>query len=398
MDSSNESCLICERPLPGKAQRYTNPRWFHFKCGRCGPYFASELGRLGLKYREDDTEWSAEERARLSGVVRARSIRGEDPPKFGYYDECATNPELDSAEKLLGAAPQTFSRQVDQTLLNLSQIKGRGEVIQLGREEDISIAYAKNNAELEMVLTDLEDEGYLQRTAETRGKIDVQITGRGWRKCEEMTEPGTADITKVTVSQGDSLTGDQTNPSPPKAFISYSWDSDDHKKWTKDLSARLRGDGVDVKLDQWETVPGDRLPEFMERAIRENDYVLIVCTPTYRVKSDKREGGVGYEGDIMTGELHTQGDHRKFIPILRLGDWDTSLPSWLKGKFGIDLHGDPYSDDEYKRLRDTLHGRLPKRPPLGEATDFTDNGTANEEGDESDLGKSVVTAWKALEK
>jgi glutamate synthase (NADPH/NADH) small chain len=35
---------------------------------------------------------------------------------------------------------------------------------------------------------------------------------------------------------------------PPKAFISYSWDSPEHKAWTKALATRLRSDGVDVTL------------------------------------------------------------------------------------------------------------------------------------------------------
>src|SRR5438034_546357 len=56
------------------------------------------------------------------------------------------------------------------------------------------------------------------------------------------------------------------------AFISYSWDSDAHKAWTRDLGARLRSDGVAVGLDQWELVPSDQLPEFMERSIRDSAY------------------------------------------------------------------------------------------------------------------------------
>jgi hypothetical protein len=43
-----------------------------------------------------------------------------------------------------------------------------------------------------------------------------------------------------------------------------------------------------VTLDQWELQPGDQLPAFMERAVRENDYVLIVCTPLYKRRSDER--------------------------------------------------------------------------------------------------------------
>ena len=68
----------------------------------------------------------------------------------------------------------------------------------------------------------------------------------------------------------------------PTSFISYSWEDKEHKKWVKDLALKLRTDGVDVKLDQWEVVPGDQLPNFMEKSIREIDYVLIICTPKYK--------------------------------------------------------------------------------------------------------------------
>ena len=92
--------------------------------------------------------------------------------------------------------------------------------------------------------------------------------------------------------------------SSPKAFVSYSWDDDSHKEWVAELATQLRADGVETILDQWHAIPGDQLPAFMEKEIRENDYVLIICTPKYRSKSDERKGGVGYEGDIMTAEVH----------------------------------------------------------------------------------------------
>src|SRR2546422_9170 len=105
----------------------------------------------------------------------------------------------------------------------------------------------------------------------------------------------------------------------PGAFISYSWDGEDHTSWVRGLASRLREDGVETTLDQWHVVPGDQLPAFMERAVRESDYVLIVCTPRYKDRSDTRTGGVGYEGDIMTAEALTVRNERKFIPILRQG-------------------------------------------------------------------------------
>ena len=78
------------------------------------------------------------------------------------------------------------------------------------------------------------------------------------------------------------------------------------------LATRLRGDGVATVLDQWHLIPGDQLPAFMEKAVRESDYVLLVCTPRYRDRSERRVGGVGYEGDIITGQVLTTRNHRKF--------------------------------------------------------------------------------------
>jgi hypothetical protein len=116
------------------------------------------------------------------------------------------------------------------------------------------------------------------------------------------------------------------------AFISYSWDDDAHREWVHALARRLRADGVDVSIDRWAAVPGDQLSAFMERAIRDNQFVIVICTPRYKLRSDNREGGVGYEGDIMTAEIMTSQNHRKFIPVLRRGRWSEAAPSWLLGR------------------------------------------------------------------
>lgn len=150
-----------------------------------------------------------------------------------------------------------------------------------------------------------------------------------------------------------------------KAFISYSHDNECHKKWVKELATCLRGDGIDVILDQWELVPGDQIPSFMEKAVSESDYVLIICTKKYKERSDKRLGGVGYEGDIMTAEVLNKQNQRKFIPILREYSLKESFPIWLSGKYYIDLSSSPYSQEQYDDLVSTLLGTKEKAPPLG---------------------------------
>ncbi|KKK78010.1 hypothetical protein LCGC14_2847860, partial [marine sediment metagenome] len=152
----------------------------------------------------------------------------------------------------------------------------------------------------------------------------------------------------------------------PTAFISYSWDNQEYKTWVKSIASKLRADGIDVKLDQWEVVPGDQLPDFMEKSIREADYVLIFCTPNYKNKSEKREGGVGYEGDIITGELFQKQNQRKFIPVLCRGEWDESAPSWLFGKYYIDLKSDVNIENNYQDLITTIFNIREMAPPVGQ--------------------------------
>ena len=102
----------------------------------------------------------------------------------------------------------------------------------------------------------------------------------------------------------------------------------------------------------------------MEKEILKNDYVLIICTPNYRLKSDERLGGVGYEGDIMTVEVLTKGNHRKFIPVLARGAWEESAPSWLKGKYYVDLSTPQKYEENYPDLTSTMLRTRVVAPPL----------------------------------
>lgn len=151
----------------------------------------------------------------------------------------------------------------------------------------------------------------------------------------------------------------------PTTFISYAWESDDLKNWVKHLATKLRDNGIDAKLDQWEIVPGDQMPHFMEKSVRDNDFVLIICTPKYKTKSEERIGGVGYEGDIMTAEVLQNSNHRKFIPILKSGTKETSIPTWLKGKYYVDLSNEIHFENNFEDLLTTLLNAREKAPSLG---------------------------------
>src|SRR6266568_6694830 len=111
-------------------------------------------------------------------------------------------------------------------------------------------------------------------------------------------------------------------PDALKVFISYSHDSDEHKDRVLELSDRLRGDGVDCRIDQYEQSPAEGWPQWCDRQIEKSIFVLVACTKIYlhRFNGEEEPGrGLGgtWEGHIITQELYNaQGKNTKFIPIL----------------------------------------------------------------------------------
>lgn len=150
-------------------------------------------------------------------------------------------------------------------------------------------------------------------------------------------------------------------------FISYSWDSDDHKAWVLDFANRLRSDGIDAILDQTHLQLGGRTPEFMERSVRDSRIVLVICTEGYKQRFDGRKGGAGYEGHIITADILSSAGTNRFIPVLRQGNWTTAMPTALSGINGVDLRED--STTAYRDLVRHLHGSSQVRP-LGHPPDW----------------------------
>ena len=86
--------------------------------------------------------------------------------------------------------------------------------------------------------------------------------------------------------------------------------------------------------------------------------------------SSCREGGVGYESSIITPELAGKVSQTKFVPVLRDGDWNTALPSWLKSRVGFDLRDSNY-EAGYQDLLQDLHGAQASPPPIGSRPQFS---------------------------
>ena len=159
----------------------------------------------------------------------------------------------------------------------------------------------------------------------------------------------------------------------PKVFVSYSREGSEHEHWVRELAASLRRNGVDAALDQWDLRPGSDVTLFMESQIRDSDFVILVCTPTYAQKSNIPSGGVGYEKNIISAEMLQSRDLRpKFIPVLRDGDFNSALPTYLGSKFAIDFLPSREQVDALDELLRAIHEVPPPSKPALGPSPFTD--------------------------
>lgn len=152
----------------------------------------------------------------------------------------------------------------------------------------------------------------------------------------------------------------------PRVFISYSHDSPEHKRWVADLASKLMANGINTILDQWELRPGDDVPKFMERGVRNSDRVLMICTVTYVHKADEGKGGVGYESMIVTGELVEDLGTAKFVPLIRQEVFPSLRPTSVTTRLYIDFSDESHFDDAFEQLIRDLHSApVARKPALG---------------------------------
>ncbi len=163
---------------------------------------------------------------------------------------------------------------------------------------------------------------------------------------------------------------------PPKVFISYSHDSAEHEQRVLNLANRLRPDGIDAAIDQYETSPREGWPVWMERQIRESDFVLVVCTPPYLSRAERREEqGVG-KGAIWETALTLQylyeasANNERFIPIVFARENITDIPVPLRSATYYLLNDEGGFQRLLRRLRNQPEV---ERPPVNvaEPPEFT---------------------------
>ena len=153
----------------------------------------------------------------------------------------------------------------------------------------------------------------------------------------------------------------------PSVFISYSWDNEDHKNWVLNLAKRLRENGIEVILDRYELQGGKNITHFMERALQSADKVLVIFTPNYKLKADNREGGVGYEYSILNNDIYKNiAGNSKYIPVLKVGTMETSVPAFIQQFIAIDMRDDAQYEQKVREVTLTLYDKpIIVKPELG---------------------------------
>lgn len=154
-----------------------------------------------------------------------------------------------------------------------------------------------------------------------------------------------------------------------KIFISYSWKPYTHKLKVIELAERLTNDGIHVILDDWDLKEGQDKYHFMEQMVNDDSVnkVLLICNKEYAQKANGKQGGVGIESLIISGEIYTQVEQTKFIPIVM--EYENSkpcLPTFINSRIFIDLSSEEIFEENYEKLiRNIFNKPISKRPPIG---------------------------------
>ncbi len=155
-------------------------------------------------------------------------------------------------------------------------------------------------------------------------------------------------------------------PIAPKVFISYSHDSPAHNDRVLKLSDRLRADGIDCILDQYESSPSEGWPRWMDKQIRESDFVLMICTEIYwlRVMGTERPDiglGVRWESSLSYQQIYNAGTlNTRFIPVLFDVSDVTHIPAPLQGATYYSAYTADGYEDLYRRITNQPRTEKPK--------------------------------------
>jgi len=151
-------------------------------------------------------------------------------------------------------------------------------------------------------------------------------------------------------------------------YVSYSWDSAEHRARVANFAERLVQQGINVHLDEFYI--DDRFgfsspsnwDEWRKERVEHSDRILLVCSAMYRknVTSKARNDAVK---DVEAMELKLKNGRARrdhFIPV-GFGDFEKFVPQFIKGERVYDLTDKKVVADLVLRLK-----RAARSPSRGE--------------------------------
>jgi len=144
-----------------------------------------------------------------------------------------------------------------------------------------------------------------------------------------------------------------TSAPPPKAFISHA--SEDKKRFVTAFAKRLRENGIEAWLDEWEIQPGDSLVDkIFEHGIKNADVFIVILSHNSVEKPWVKE-------ELDSGIVQKINNSCRIIPIL-LDDCD--VPASLTHLKWLPIPDTENFDSELKIILNVIFGASEK-PPLG---------------------------------
>jgi hypothetical protein len=148
---------------------------------------------------------------------------------------------------------------------------------------------------------------------------------------------------------------EQSRQETPKVFISHA--TADKDRFVLTFAARLRNNGVDAWVDQWEMNPGDSLVEkIFEQGLKDAQAMIVVLS-NHSIKSKwVRE-------ELNVAMVQKIEKSTKLIPV-RLDSCD--VPECLRATIREDIVDLVAYEPQFRRILNAIHGQY-ERPPLGDA-------------------------------
>jgi hypothetical protein len=126
-----------------------------------------------------------------------------------------------------------------------------------------------------------------------------------------------------------------------RVLISYAHEQGDGRVAARvaELAAALRSEGIDAWIDQYMLPggPAEGWPRWMDRMVRQANFVVCVCTPTWAKRVEGREAlevgkGVAWEGNLLYNMLYDAKLVSAKVVLVTLDGFLSELPLVLLGR------------------------------------------------------------------